>query len=97
MTTAAERAREAIERATQETEAAVLEVADAHESWQIAAAFATAVAAAASHAARFRSVAARRIKDQEKLSLRGLAERIDVSPTRADQLIKASAGGKPDD
>ena len=90
MSTAAERARQTIELATDETEAAVQDVPDAHEAWQIATAFAEALRVAASHAARFRAVAAKRIKDQDSLSLRGLAEQISVSPARADQLINSA-------
>ena len=90
MSTAAERARQTIELATDETEGAIREVADAHEAWRIAAAFAEALRVASSHAARFRAIAAKRIKDQDSLSLRGLAERINVSPARADQLINSA-------
>ena len=79
-----------IRLALDEAEAAVEVAADAREAWAIAAAVGTAVDEARSRAARLRANAAARVQRQDSLSLRGLADRIGVAPSRAERLIKAA-------
>jgi hypothetical protein len=75
-------------QAHRQAEAAVNDAADAHEAFRIATELARAFREVADKVARLRAPAAVRIRDQEALSLRGLADKIGVSPARAEQLVK---------
>jgi hypothetical protein len=90
MSRAADSARATVELAIGEAEHAVAETTDAHEAWEIAAAIGDALNKARQRAARLRAVAALRIKDQDSLSLRGLADKIGVAPSRAERLVNAA-------
>lgn len=75
--------------------AAVNGAVDAHEAFRVATELARAFRDVADQVAKLRAPAAVRIREQEALSLRGLADRIGVSPARAEQLVnQAKAGGK---
>lgn len=88
----AEAAREALSEAEALARAAV----DAAESGRVAFQLATELAAAwqlaADRVSHLRGRAAARIRDEESLSLRGLADRIGVAPSRAHLMI--SEAGK---
>jgi hypothetical protein len=71
-----------------QAEVAVTGAADAHEAFRIATELARAFREVADEVARLRAPAAVRIRNQESLSLRGLADKIGVSPARAEQLVK---------
>ena len=51
---------------------------------------------AANHIAQLRGVAAHAIRERDKLSLRGLADRIDVSYPRARELAAIGAASEAD-
>ncbi len=74
-------------RARELAEAAVNDTADAHEAFRLATDLTNAFRLAVGPIAKLRAQAAVRIKDQEALSLRGLADRIGVSSARANQLV----------
>jgi hypothetical protein len=75
-------------RATEQAEAAVSNAGDGREAFRLATELAGAFHQAAERIARLRGQAARRTRDQEALTLRALADRIGVSKSRADQLVK---------
>jgi hypothetical protein len=76
--------------AVEAAERAVADVPDAHDAWVIANQAATAFREATARVVKLRGVAALRIKDQDKLSLRHLADKIGVSHVYAHQLITES-------
>jgi hypothetical protein len=90
MNRSAESALTTLQLAVDEAEAAVTEAADAHEAWTIATTIGDAFREATSRVARLRAVAALRIKDQDSLSLRGLASKIGVSHQRAQVLLNSA-------
>jgi hypothetical protein len=78
---------ETLNAAREQAELAVAGAADAHEAFRIATKLAEGFREVAEQVSDLRGVAAARIRDQEALSLRGLASRIGVSPARAEQLV----------
>jgi hypothetical protein len=67
--------------------------ADTPESaFKIATDLAAAFREAAEEVAGFRAREAARVRDSEKLSLGGLADRLGISKTRADQLMRIAKG-----
>ncbi len=83
-----EQAIQTLTRARELAEAAVNDTADAHEAFRLATDLTNAFRLAVGPIAKLRGQAAMRIRDQESLSLRGLADRIGVSPARANQIVK---------
>jgi hypothetical protein len=84
---AANRVRDTLRLVVDDAEASVSDVADAHEAWEIATTLAETLREESVRATRLRAVAALRIKDQDSLSLRGLADAIGVSPQRASVIV----------
>ena len=76
--------------AVDEAEAAIGAVTDAHEAWEIADALNAGIREATPRVAKLRATAALRIKDQDALSLRGLADKIGVAPSRAERMVNAA-------
>jgi septation ring formation regulator EzrA len=74
---------------------AVEEIENPQQSFDRATELANDLRKIADDAPRLRNRAAVRIRDAERLSLAGLAQRISVSRARADQMIRAAAN-KPD-
>jgi len=83
-------ARESLERAVQEAAEAVRQAPDGHAGFRLASELAKAFHLAGERVARFRGGAAKRIRDDESLSLRALADEpdIDVSKSRLQQLMQ---------
>jgi hypothetical protein len=79
-------------QATELAETAVSDAADGRAAFRHATELADAFRVAAERVARLRGKAARRTRDQEALTLRALADRIGVSKSRAEQLVKEEAG-----
>lgn len=88
-------AREALTRAEELAGEAVDTAGDGHIAFRIATELAAAWQATADRVSHLRGRAAARIKDEESLTLRGLADRIDVAPSRAHRMITEApkAGG----
>jgi DNA-binding transcriptional regulator YiaG len=74
--------------ATELAEAAVNDAKDGREAFRLATELTDAFHRATDRVAQLRGQAARRTRDQEALTLRALADRIGVSKSRADQLVK---------
>lgn len=74
---------------------AVTETEDPHEQFRVATDLSQELRTAADDVARQRGPAALRIKHQQKLTLRGLADRIGVAPSRAERLVNAAKAGGP--
>lgn len=83
-----------IRLAVEEAEAAAAGTADAHDAWEIVARVADALSEGGRRMARQREQVALRIKDQDSLSLRGLADKIGVAPSRAERLINAAKANR---
>jgi hypothetical protein len=79
---------DALSRATELAEGAVDGAGDGREAFHRATELADAFRQATEHVTQLRGRAARRIRDQEALTLRALADRIGVSKTRAEQLVR---------
>ncbi len=82
---------DALERATELAENAVTGATDGREAFRCATELADAFREAAERVRQLRGQAARRTRDQEALTLRALADRIGVSKSRADQLVKEAS------
>ena len=80
-------AREALARAEELAGEAVDAAGDGHLAFRVATELAAAWHAAADRVSHLRGRAAVRIRDEESLTLRGLADRIDVAPSRAHRMI----------
>lgn len=85
-----DQARTALTQAEAFAAAAVDDTADAHEAFRVATDLARAFRQASDRIAELRGQAAVRIREQESLTLRSLADRIGVSPARAAQLVKTA-------
>lgn len=83
-----ERAADALARAETLARDEIAAAASGHDEFRLATDLAGAFHAAGTRLARFRGRAARRIREQEKLSLRSLARLTGVSKSRLDQLEK---------
>ena len=91
----AETAREALSEAEALAGAAVDAAGDGRTAFQLATELAAAWQQAAERVTHLRGRAAARIRDEESLSLRGLADRIGVAPSRAHLMIsKAEKAGQ---
>ncbi len=84
-------ARVILHQARDEAAAAVAATADPHEAFNLATNLAAEFMTVARQVAQLRGAAARRIKEQDKLSLRGLADQIGMSHQRAEQLLKTAS------
>jgi hypothetical protein len=86
-------AREALARAVETADEAVKQAPDGHAGFRLATELAKAFHLAGEQVSRFRGGAAKRIRDDEKLSLRALADEpdIDVSKSRLQQLLQEAA------
>jgi DNA-directed RNA polymerase sigma subunit (sigma70/sigma32) len=82
------RALDTLTHATEQAEEAVSTASDGREAFRLATELTDAFHQAAERVAQLRGQAARRTRDQEALTLRALADRIGVSKSRADQLVK---------
>jgi hypothetical protein len=71
---------------------AVTDAATGRAAFTLASTLAVIFRAEGEAIARMRGPAARRIRDEEALTLAGLAEIIRVTPQRAQQLIKSAEG-----
>jgi hypothetical protein len=81
----------ALARAYKLAEKAVEEEADAHQAFELATAVTEAARQITIQLGQLRALQAARIRDQESLSLAGLADRIRVSKTRAVQILEIAA------
>ncbi len=70
---------------------------DSRQAFQEATELARVLGEWSQQAARLRSAAAVRIAEDEQLSLAGLANRLSVSRSRAQQLMESGRAGKGDD
>ena len=70
---------------------------DSRQAFQEATELARVLGEWSQQAARLRAAAAVRIAEDEQLSLAGLANRLSVSRSRAQQLIESGRAGKGDD
>jgi hypothetical protein len=86
MATSAERALSLLHAAVAQAESAVRDEADPRAAFRLATELAAVFHRGAGEVSRLRGVAALRIKEQDKLSLRGLADVIGVSYPRAREL-----------
>jgi hypothetical protein len=69
---------------------AIESIPDAQKSFESATELANDLRQLADDAAKVRARGAVRIRDSERLSLAGLAERLSVSRARADQMVRAA-------
>ncbi len=91
----ADAAREALSNAEELASAAVDAAEDGRTAFQLATELAAAWQLTADRVTHLRGKAAARIRDEESLTLRSLADRIGVAPSRAHLMIsQAEKGGK---
>jgi hypothetical protein len=82
------KALDSLARARGDAEIAVASADTPESAFKIATDLAAAFREAAEEVAGFRAREAARVRDSEKLSLGGLADRLGISKTRADQLMR---------
>lgn len=87
----ADEALRAFENAYELAEKSVDGETDAHRAFELATTLADAARKMAFQVAQLRAIQAARIRDQESLSLAGLAGRIRVSKARAQQFVESAA------
>lgn len=91
-------ARESLTTARRSAETAIGHAGSREDAFAVASELAEAYREAADEMASYRAREAARLRDDEGLSLAGLAERLGISKTRADQLIRlAKAQNSPSD